>query len=282
MTLSRDHETLPQNGYTLGHSAEEHERLRSQARILEPATRRVFQAIGVRAGWRCLDLGCGPGEAMRVMGEFAGPTGEVVGLDRDAKAGREAVDRLQATGTSRYRFIEANMESIAEIGAPPFDLTFARLALLWTRDPIAVLRKMYAWTKPGGYVAVQDLHACTMNLYPKSEAGAELLRVIFETCERSGQDMEFAFKLPAYFVEAGIGAPDGTDMNLPMTSLEPFITMYETMCRSLLPKAVELGVTTEARMESVFRDLRRAAAEVRPYSAMWPLMIGVWKRKPIG
>jgi hypothetical protein len=39
---------------------------------------------------------------MQVMGELAGPSGEVIGLDRDVIAGREA-DRLQATGTSRYR-----------------------------------------------------------------------------------------------------------------------------------------------------------------------------------
>jgi hypothetical protein len=58
--------------------------------------------------------------------------------------------------------------------------------------------------------------------------------------------------------------------------------MYETLGRSILPKAIQLGVTTEARMQSVFRDLQQAAAEDRPYSALWPLMIGVWKRKPIG
>lgn len=250
--------------------------------MLEPATRRVFQSIGLRPGWRCLDLGCGPGEAMRLMGEIAGPSGEVTGLDRDAGAGREAIERLRATGTSRYRFIEADMESIDEIGEAPFDMTFARLVLLFTRDPVAVLRKMYRWTKPGGYIAVQDLHVCTMNVYPKLAAGSELLRVIFETCERSGQDMEFAFKLPVYFVEAGIGPPDGTDMNLPMTSFEPFMTMYQTLCRSLLPRAIQLGVTTEARMQSVFRDLQQAGADGRHYSALWPLMIGVWKRKPMG
>jgi ubiquinone/menaquinone biosynthesis C-methylase UbiE len=273
---------LSQDDYVLGHSAEEHERLRSQALVVEPATRRVFQSIGLRPGWRCLDIGCGPGETMRLMGEIVGPSGEVTGLDRDARAGREAIERLQATGTSRYRFVEANMESIDEIGEAPFDLTFARMALLFTHDPVAVLRKMYRWTKPGGYIAVQDLHVSTMNLYPKLAAGSELLQVIFETCERSGQDMEFAFKLPVYFVEAGIGVPDGADMNLPMTSFEPFMTMYQTLCRSLLPKAIQLGVTTEARMQSVFRDLQQAGADGRHYSALWPLMIGVWKRKPVG
>jgi len=272
---------LPRHDYLLGHSTEEYDRLRRQAEMLAPATRRLLRSIGLRPGWTCLDVGCGPGETMRLMGEIVGPSGEVTGLDRDAKAGREAIERLQATGTGQYRFIEANMESTDEIGGELFDLTFARLSLQFARDPVAVLRRMYSWTKPGGYIAVQDYYARTMNLYPKPEACSELLRVIFETIERSGQDMEFAFKLPVYFVEAGIGAPDGTDMNLPMTAFEPFITMYQTFCRSLLPKSIDLGITTEARMQSVFRDLEQATAEDRQYSALWPLMIGVWKRKPM-
>jgi len=72
--------------YVLGHSAEEYERLRRQARRPEPVTRRLFRAIGLQPGWKCLDLGCGPGETMRLMGEVVGPSGEVTGLDRDAKA----------------------------------------------------------------------------------------------------------------------------------------------------------------------------------------------------
>ncbi len=272
---------LLQHDYVLGHSADEYERLRRQAQRLEPVTRRLFHAIGLRPGWTCLDLGCGPGETMRLMGEIVGPSGEVTGLDRDAKAGREAIEWLGATGTSRYRFIEADMESTDEIGGEQFDLAFARHGLLFVRDPVAVLRKMYSWTKPGGYVAVQDLYVRTVNLFPKLEAYSELMRVIFETCERSGQDMEFAFKLPVYFVEAGIGAPDGTDMSLPMTSFEPFMAHHQDLCRSLLPRAVELGVTTHVRMQSVFRDIEQAVIDGRQYSALWPLMIGVWKRKPM-
>jgi len=218
---------------------------------------------------------------MRLMGEIVGPSGEVTGLDRDAKAGREAIERLRATGTSRYRFIEADIESTDEIGGEPFDLTFARLGLLFVRDPVAVLRKMLGWTKPGGYVAVQDLYVRTINLYPKLEACSELMRVIIETCERSGQDTEFAFKLPVYFVEAGIGTPDGTDTSLPMTSFEPFMAHHQDLCRSLLPRAIELGVTTHAGMQSVFRDIEQAVVDGRQYSALWPLMIGVWKRKPM-
>src|SRR5262245_10393024 len=56
---------------------------------------------------------------------------------------------------------------------------------------------------------------------------------------------------------------------------------HQNLCRSLLPKAIELGVTTPARMQGVFRDIEQAVADGRQYSALWPAMIGVWKRKPI-
>jgi SAM-dependent methyltransferase len=114
---------LLRDDYVLGHSVDEYERLRRQAQALAPVTTRLFHAIGLRPGWRCLDLGCGPGETMRLMGEFVGPLGQLTGLDRDARAGREAIERLVATGTSRYRFIEADMESTSEIGGELFDLT---------------------------------------------------------------------------------------------------------------------------------------------------------------
>jgi SAM-dependent methyltransferase len=249
--------------------------------MLAPATKRVFHAVGLGPGWRCLDVGCGPGAVMQLMGELAGPSGEVTGIDRDATSGREAIERLQATGTSRYRFIEADMESTDEIGGELFDLTFARLALLYARDPVALLRKMYRWTKPGDYIAVQDYYVRTLNLYPKLEAAFELVRVINETHEREGWDMEFALKLPILFAEAGIGAPDGTDMNIAMTALEPFALMYPMLCRSILPKAIKLGVTTDARMQTVFREVEQALLDGRQYSALWPLMIGLWKRKPV-
>jgi hypothetical protein len=119
-----------------------------------------------------------------------------------------------------------------------------------------------------------------MNLYPKPAAFSELVRIIVETQERSGGDTEFAFKLSGLFVEAGIGVRDGTDMHLPMTSLEPFAAIFLTLGRSLLPRAIALGVTTNAQMQNVFRGIERTLADGRPYSALWQLMVGVWKRKP--
>jgi ubiquinone/menaquinone biosynthesis C-methylase UbiE len=274
-------ESSGEDDYVLGHSAEEYQRLRRQAQALEPATKRIFQSIGLRGGSSCLDIGCGPGEVIRLMGEIVGPSGRVTGLDRDTRAGREAVNRLQASGTSQYRLIEADMEGIRDIDGESFDLTFARLALLFTRDPVSVLRKMYNWTKPGGHIVIQDYHTRTVNIYPKLEAFLELWGIILGTLERAGQDVEFGFKLPTYFVQAGIGVPDGTDMHLPLMPLAPSAVMLEAACRSVLPKAIEYGITTDAHIQSVLREIQHALGDGRYYSVLWPLMIGVWKRKPV-
>jgi len=48
---------LLRDDYVLGHSADEYERLRRQAQTLAPVTTRLFHAIGLQPGWRCLDLG---------------------------------------------------------------------------------------------------------------------------------------------------------------------------------------------------------------------------------
>jgi hypothetical protein len=73
-----------------------------------------------------------------------------------------------------------------------------------------------------------------------SVTSSEFVRLVKETCERWGQDMELAPKLPFYFIEAGIGTPNGTDINLPMTSFESFTVHQRDLCRNLLPKATTI------------------------------------------
>src|SRR5258708_16994212 len=122
----------------------------------EPATRRVFHAVGLRPGWTCLDIGCGPGAVMQLMGELTGPSGEVTGIDRDAKAGREAVERLAATGTSRYRFIAADMEDTDELGGERFGLTCPPPSLPPARSPRPLLRKIHSRSQTRGSHALPD------------------------------------------------------------------------------------------------------------------------------
>ena len=77
MTLSTTETEQPQATYALGHTAEEYERLRRQARVWEVAAGRLLDQVGLRPGASCLDAGCGPGETMRAMAERVGSAGQI-------------------------------------------------------------------------------------------------------------------------------------------------------------------------------------------------------------
>lgn len=51
-------------------TAEEYQRLRRQALAWDGAARRMLLRVGLGTGMTCLDVGCGPGEVMRLMGEM--------------------------------------------------------------------------------------------------------------------------------------------------------------------------------------------------------------------
>ena len=92
--------------YVMGRTSEEYERLRKQALTIEPITSAVLDRVGLSAGMSCLDVGCGPGEAMRLMADRVGASGKVVGLDVDGKLGREAATILNSRGYTQCTFIE--------------------------------------------------------------------------------------------------------------------------------------------------------------------------------
>src|SRR4030095_13515752 len=126
--------------------------------ILEPATRAVLDRIGLGAGMSCLDLGCGPGEVMRVMAEDVGPSGCVVGLDVDHKLGRESVARLIEKGYGQCAFVEGEIYTMDQVKGEPFDIVFARIVFFHLPDPISALRRIFRWVKPGGHILIQDYY----------------------------------------------------------------------------------------------------------------------------
>jgi 2-polyprenyl-3-methyl-5-hydroxy-6-metoxy-1,4-benzoquinol methylase len=62
MTRPASSPDLPDDGYVLGRTSGEYQRLRWQARLWEQVTARALDRVGIGPGMRCLDVGCGPGE----------------------------------------------------------------------------------------------------------------------------------------------------------------------------------------------------------------------------
>src|SRR5215467_832437 len=75
--------TVMEHNYILGHSDAEIRRLQTQAAILQPITERLLRCAGIQPGMRVLDLGSGAGDVAMLAAELVGPSGSVVGIDRN-------------------------------------------------------------------------------------------------------------------------------------------------------------------------------------------------------
>src|SRR5712692_9244705 len=96
--------TVPTPGYELGHSDRELERLKAQARLIDPITRQFFREAGIVSGMRVLDVGSGAGDVAFLAAELVGEAGEVVGVDRAQAALAAARARANARSLRNVSF----------------------------------------------------------------------------------------------------------------------------------------------------------------------------------
>jgi ubiquinone/menaquinone biosynthesis C-methylase UbiE len=84
--------------YAFGSTDTEHDRLIRQAVYLAPLTERLFREAGIGPGQRVLDLGSGVGDVAMLAAKLVGPSGEVVGVERDLRSIVRASARVGAAG----------------------------------------------------------------------------------------------------------------------------------------------------------------------------------------
>ena len=112
----------------------------------------MLDEIGVGAGWRCVDLGCGPLGILDLLARRVGPTGAVVGVDRDPANYLAALDLI---GHRRNVTLVPADGRETPLPRGAFDLVHARLVCQETgAGPL--LREMMALVKPGGFVVLEE------------------------------------------------------------------------------------------------------------------------------
>jgi ubiquinone/menaquinone biosynthesis C-methylase UbiE len=267
--------------YIMGTTAEEYERLRRQAKAFERAAISVLDRIPLAPGMSCLDVGCGPGEVMRLMAERVGPAGRVVGTDVDEKLGQQGLDHLRAEGYTQCSFVVADLYRLGENVPEVFDLVYARLLVQHLDDPIAGLKQMYPRVKPGGYLVVQDMYLPALDSDSPSGMLREMKAIIAGVWGGGpgARDGRAGMNMPGHFIRAGFGTPDGTDVSGNLLPMREGGAMMMAVYKSVLPVALKLGITTEERSKQFFADAAEALLDDKSY-VLTPLMISTWKRKP--
>ena len=265
------------DGYVHTRDAREYQRLRDQARMWQGATAGVLAAVGLGPGMSCLDVGSGPGAVMRLMADRVGPQGRVTGIEIDAALGAEALRDLRAHGGTEFQQIAADLLALETPPGAPFDLTFCRLLLMHMRDPVIILEKMAAWTKPGGVVVAQEFDFGAIAVEPTCPAMGEFNRVFEGVFRGHGRNMRAGRQLPAQFEAAGLGTPDGTDAAVHYLPLSHMANMLIGVYDSLYAAGAEFGLADPMRASAFRKDMAEAGADGR-YYCLTPVLIAAWKR----
>ncbi len=141
MTTSLTHDT--------SHLAETYDRL-SDSQL--EGGKRLAERLGLKAGDRVLDVGCGTGRLARWMAERVGATGAVIGIDPLAE--RIAIARAHAAGLT---FEVGQAEDLGAFPGESFDAVCMSAVFHWVSDKPKALAETRRVLRRGGRLGVTTL-----------------------------------------------------------------------------------------------------------------------------
>src|SRR5262247_2012617 len=97
--------------YLLGGQPTELDRLQLQSRVWEPAGRALLAKLPSGSGLRVVDVGCGVMGWLRVLSDWVGPGGRVVGSDVDDKMLAGARSFVEAEALANVTLVKDNLFS---------------------------------------------------------------------------------------------------------------------------------------------------------------------------
>jgi ubiquinone/menaquinone biosynthesis C-methylase UbiE len=125
--------------------------------VVDPPGRAAMARLGVAAGERVLDVGCGCGQTLLQLAERAGPSGHVLGVDISPPMLARARERIAGQPTIAVALGDAQSYAFDQ-GA--FDAVYSRFGVMFFDDSRAAFRNLRAAARPGGrlsFVCWQEL-----------------------------------------------------------------------------------------------------------------------------
>ena len=264
--------------YALGYTNAEHDRLIRQSTLIAPLTEQVFREAGIGTGQRVLDLGSGLGDVSMAVARLVGPSGKVIGIERDANSISRARERVAAVGLANVRFTQADVTDLAD--DEPFDAVVGRFILMFLPDPLSVLRSAVRLLRPGGVLAFQEPSWVPMlALAAPLPLWSKVLRTIHETFRRSGPNPELGLELYSLFQNAGLPAPT-MHLEMPLGSDVIFTGIMTDLLRSLLPLAEQHSVPLHdlGEFDSLSERVQAEIAGAGIVVSVVPL-VSAWSRR---
>ena len=267
----------PTSDYALGNTDAEHERLIRQAARVAPTTERFFRDAGVGSGQRVLDIGSGVGDVAMLVARLVGPSGEVVGIERDPKSIAKARARVDEARLHNVSFTQSDVGEIPD--GEPFDAAVGRFILMFLPDPVAALRSISRSIRPGGVFAFQEPSwvpvLTQLAPLPLWSATASLIRETMGACANP----EMGPDLYQKFQEAGLPAPT-MRMEMSLGKEPDFAQWFYDLFCTLRPQMQQLHLPVESvGIPDTLLDRLQAEVTGSKTVASWLAPVGAWSRK---
>jgi ubiquinone/menaquinone biosynthesis C-methylase UbiE len=267
--------------YPLGFTDRERERLMRQGAVFQEATAAVFRAAGIEPGMHVLDVGSGAGDVAMLAADLVGPTGSVLGLDRDADSVAWATRRVAEAGYTNIRFQACEFSNFTN--PFQFDALIGRFILMYLPDPAAVLLKLSAQLRSGGVIAFfePDFTVLSVTL-PDVPLVRRCEEWFVAALRASGACVDMGMRLyPTYRAARFVNARTKVS-HLSGCGFQPGLaTFYGETIRSVLPKIVQHDIASSDEVE-IETLAERLEVAVRTADPQWVGIryIGAWANKP--
>lgn len=240
----------------------------------EVDARRVYlDLLGVSAGERALDVGCGSGVVTRELARRVGAQGRAVGVDVSPSLLAVARELAQEQGLGdRVEFREGSA-----LGTPfpdaSFDVVLCVTVLSHVPGGEGAIPELVRLLKPGGRLGVFDLDT-DMTAFTHPDR-ALTRRIVAASSDAQAVDGWLARRLPTLFGQAGL-------VDVRVRGFFPIETaprsFYAELAERCADTALKAGAITETERSGWLRALN--AERARGPVLAGRLHIFVWARKP--
>jgi ubiquinone/menaquinone biosynthesis C-methylase UbiE len=250
-------------------------RLRLLHDVYGGSTEALLTELGIAAGMRAVDVGCGIGTVSRWIAGRVGAEGAVVGVDVSTAQLEVARREAQRLGLDQLRFQHADAY---QTGLPPasFDFVCCRFLLCHLAEPLRALREMRALLKPNAVLVCEDVEVASIFVDPPSPAMNRMRDLMVAVGASRGVDYGLGIRLHRLFREVGFAGVQ-VRFDQPVYSKGEEKRCWEYTVFEAAPAMVQAGLTTEAELAGLARELAELARDETAMVAQ-ARKVQVWAR----
>ncbi len=241
--------------YLLGYGDAELERLIFQHTVWGPVTERFFDRLGVGAGWKCLDVGAGPGLVSIDIRKRVGDMGDVVALEPSEYYRDWFEKEIQRRNWKNVR-VQAGTSFDAHLPREHFDLVFIRWVIGFVPNPKSFLEPLVTALKPKGIISIEDYVHEGCVLFPNGGAWDLFPDAMRKWWRAGGGDPYVGIRLPVVMRELKLKVIDYRPNTLSGGPKSPVMEWLGRFQDSQLSVMVEKGLITQSQADAIARDWR--------------------------